>query len=518
MNLKLDLKINDFAKEKFQDNMIEEPVSPPACEADEGPPLIFSQSIEEIAREVVDENRMFNKVDKNDDSNSNIPKVVELIERSPFPSMIPATVSDISEDSTPYSSKQPSTLHMSGGMVSTDMTLHMSSVPTSVITTNTNTNTVIEEDEGIDKILQYLMCKPPSQKEDDSQRIVPLDLSVAKVPAGSTLLPRTVINGEYKLENRKRKRDETPCEKADICITKKPIKASKKEVEGSNLKMFERGKSLKYDSKIEKGKEETTAKQFVINPRFGDSDVKNKKEKENIDFSPENPELENLKLGNNFNCKLLLPRKAEQKAKIVFPNGLYVEIDREVFDTLEQNVLKKTPECHKTVKKTTPQPKYEKKRTTQKNAKKQNSIQQSSKKKSFIDKSLKSTSNVPTCDIKPKDMPMIVIDENINIDKNKDMKGPNQVQINENNMTPPPSPPPSMTTNMFLPKSTLLNSPALSPNSMSPEPSPPLPSYSFSSPPPSNPSSPPGVHKLPSIVSKPSYYAKSESRKMLKVK
>jgi hypothetical protein len=128
MNLKLDLKINEFAKEKFQDNMIEEPVSPPACEAEEGPPLIFSQSIEEIAREVVNENRIFNKVDINIDSSSNIPKVVELIERSPFPSLIPATVSDISEDSTSYPSKQPSTLHMSGGMVSTDMTLHMSSV------------------------------------------------------------------------------------------------------------------------------------------------------------------------------------------------------------------------------------------------------------------------------------------------------------------------------------------------------------------------------------------------------
>jgi len=518
MNLKLDLKINDFAKEKFKDNMIEEPVSPPACEADEGPPLIFSQSIEEIAREVVNENRMFNKVDINIDSNSNIPKVVELIERSPFPSLIPATVSDISEDSTSYPSKQPSTLHMSGGMVSTDMTLHMSSVPTSVITTNTNTNTVIEEDEGIDKILQYFMCKPPSQKEDDSQRSLPLDLSVAKVPEGSTLVPRTVVNGEYLYENRKRKSDEIPCEKADICITKKPSKASKTEVEGSNLKMFERAKSLKYDNKPGKGKEETTGKQFVINPRFDDSVVKNKKE--NIKVSPENPELENVKLGNNFNCKLLLPRKTEQKAKIVFPNGLYVEIDREVFDTLEQNILKKTPQHDKTLKKTTPQVKNdpnEKKRTRQKNAKKQSSIQQSSKKKSFSNKSLKSTANVAHCDTKPKDMPMIVSDENININKDKDMKGPNQVQINENNMTPPPTPPPSMTTNMFLPKSTLL-SPALSPKSISPAPSPPLPSYSFLTPPPSNPSSPPGVHKLPSIVSKPSYYAKSESRKMLKVK
>merc|ERR1711874_34586 len=411
----------------------------------------------------------------NIDSNSNIPKVVELIERSPFPSLIPATVSDISEDSTSYPSKQPSTLHMSGGMVSTDMTLHMSSVPTSVITTNTNTNTVIEEDEGIDKILQYFMCKPPSQKEDDSQRSLPLDLSVAKVPEGSTLVPRTVVNGEYLYENRKRKSDEIPCEKADICITKKPSKASKTEVEGSNLKMFERGKSLKYDNKHGKGKEETTGKQFVINPRFDDSVVKNKKEKENIKVSPENPELENVKLGNNFNCKLLLPRKTEQKAKIVFPNGLYVEIDREVFDTLEQNILKKTPQHDKTLKKTTPQVKNdpnEKKRTRQKNAKKQSSIQQSSKKKSFSNKSLKSTANVAHCDSKPKDMPMIVSDENININKDKDMKGPNQVQINENNMTPPPTPPPS------------------------------------------NPSSPPGVHKLPSIVSKPSYYAKSESRKM----
>merc|ERR1711862_232416 len=54
---------------------------------------------------------------------------------------------------------------------------------------------------------------------------------------------------------------------------------------------------------------------------------------------------------NCLDCKLILPRRKTEKAKIVFTNGMVVEIDRKVFNSLEQNIVGKNPGSHTSSKK-----------------------------------------------------------------------------------------------------------------------------------------------------------------------
>ena len=142
LKLNVDIRMGGVSEEMSD---IDEPVSPPACLPEEGPPLVLPQSIEDIASEVVGENWSLPTTIQRETSETDCSYIPETVEKErkerkdSMWSMIPVTVSEILEDPLPCSHKQPSTLHMSGGMVSTDMTLHMSSVPTSVITTNTNT-------------------------------------------------------------------------------------------------------------------------------------------------------------------------------------------------------------------------------------------------------------------------------------------------------------------------------------------------------------------------------------------
>jgi len=480
MNLKLDLKINDFARQKMEENIIEEPVSPPACEADEGPPLIFSQSIEDIAREVVDENRMLKKKAKTKSCEfDNIPKVVELKERNPLTPLIPATVCDISEETLllPRSSQQPPTLHMSGGMVSTDMTPIISSVPTSVITNNTNTSITVKEDEGLDNIFHYFMCEPHTDKHDD-QRNIPLDLSLGKVTERSKLLPKTVETKVSQLENRKRKRDENVCKKPLMIQT---------EVQGSNFRIEK--SNFEHESKVRKVQEGDIGKQN----------------------SSQNLQLDELRKSNDYECRLLLPKKGEQNAKIVFPNGLHVEIERSLFINLEQQIFKKRHEIQENLPLKEKKNSKRREKVPKKDTNNQDSLPKPLGIQLDITESPNSTPNIVLCDTKPKDMPMIIIDED-----QTDMTGATGVR--ESCMTPPPTPPPFSITNICNPKPKHLSPSYYSPNSVSPPQTPPPPRHSLSTPPPSNPSSPSGLHKLPSIVSKPSYYAKCENRKMMKLK
>merc|ERR1719228_2306700 len=86
-----------------------------------------------------------------------------------------------------------------------------------------------------------------------------------------------------------------------------------------------------HKAKVEKVKERDT--EIIMQ--------KNKKENEKKKVLLEKAQCDKLKNGNDFACRLVLPKKSEEKAKIVFPNGLHVEIDRNVFHTLEQQILGK---------------------------------------------------------------------------------------------------------------------------------------------------------------------------------
>lgn len=515
--LKLNLKMCNFIKESSGYNHIDEPVSPPACDPDQGPPLIFSQSIEDIASEVVDENRKSKKIEKEnilqkDNIDFNIPKVVKLAERNPCSSLIPATVLEISEDPKPYELNPLPTLHMSGGMVSTDMPLHMTSVQTSVITPNTSIETRPETDEAIDNIFEYFMCATGDNirhvREPEMQRNsaiknhfntpheicpnLPLDLSFAKTQKVSK-------------HDRKRQREETTKEQ-EICIAKRSFT----EVMEEELKMEEKNR-LQKDWEGVTNEDKSVRKQLLRNVQAVDESAMNIKE---TTTNKENSAVETSERGNNVACRLILPKRKQEKARIVFDHGMYVEIDREMFKTLEQNIVKeKKLESHKTPQKTSKTVKHV---TTaqfrRRKSKKQNSIDQQVK-NNAIHVEGDSSGCVENCDITMRDMPMIVTNDNEETQRTseKDDKPTNKIQINGDSMTPPPTPPPSNSSNILLPISTPLNSILLSPAS-----SPPPSTLNFPTPPPSNPCSPPGLHKLPSIVSKPSYYAKCEGRKVLK--
>jgi len=371
--------------------------------------------------------------------------------------------------------------------VSTDMTLNISSVPTSVITNNTSTSVTVKGDQGIDNILQYFRSQNQTMATDNTQGILPLDLSVRNVVEGSSSLPKSLDTGICNLGIRKRKRDENPLNENGnlLHVGKRQIVALQNKA--ATLRFEE--KKPEHKAKVEKFKEEIIMQ-------------KNKRENEKKKVLPEKAQCDKVKNGNDFACRLVLPKKRAEKAKIVFPNGLHVEIDRNIFHTLEQQILGKR---QKISTKTTSQNQNTSKRQKkiQKSDKKKHpSLANSGKLKTDVKKSPKFVPHIEDYDTKPKDMPLIVEEEYFTTHRTETK---DQNEISESRMTPPPTPPPTSP----------INQPYFSPSLIR---SSPPPSPKFTTPPPSNPSSPPGLHKLPSVVSKPSYYTKYENRKILKVK
>eukprot|EP00092_Neocalanus_flemingeri_P031227 GFUD01033919.1.p1 GENE.GFUD01033919.1~~GFUD01033919.1.p1 ORF type:complete len:233 (+),score=54.96 GFUD01033919.1:87-701(+) len=180
---------------------------------------------------------------------------------------------------------------------------------------------------------------------------------------------------------------------------------------------------------------------------------------------------------HDINCRLILPRKKENKARIVFTSGLYVEVDRDLFGNLESKISREVPEQQKMRKNPLQNLNSDfksirrKKTISRKTSEKQNSIVPAP-----VD--TKNESEEDICDEQPKDMPMIVTNDCLDEREHKTYK-PHELTDKK-------------------PKTSQLCGIKIKP------PTPPLPS----------PPSPTGLHKLPSIVSKPPYYA----RRICKVK
>jgi len=496
LKLNLDIKMGKSVEELSDE--IEEPVSPPACNPEEGPPLLLAQSIEEIASEVVGENWAFSNTNKTEYSETDlsyIPKTVERDRRNSIGSLIPVTVSDFSEDLLTSPPKPPPTLHMSGGMVSTDMTLNMSSVPTSVITSNTHNSS---DEKGVDDILQYFI-EPvfPKGKDlnvsSDKQKVfnpemfpnLPTDLSITKV---------TKIKGQI---NKK-----APAE--DMNHNSRTSKFGKDETEISFGVKRTRVLDSKDNDSAKKQKKETGNSLEII-------PLTNTYTKDSTDL-------------NCLDCKLILPRRKNEKAKIVFTNGVIVEIDRKVFNSLEQQIVDKNPSSQKSSKKKVESAKIVKKdnrrkrESSNKKTKKetQNNIQISTANEHVLANQQNSKQVPDVQDDTPKDMPMIVTsssNENEENSKNENIQETKQILLPDNStsstffpfipLSVPNTPFASLSpiSSINSPKSQNIPSPVLAPTppTETPPPSPPSPSY---------PSSPAGLHKLPSIVSRPSYYTK----------
>jgi len=388
LKLNLDIKMGKSIEEISDE--VEEPVSPPACDPEEGPPLLLSQSIEEIASEVVGENWAASSTEESDTDLSYIPKTVEKERRNSIGSLIPVTVSDFSEDLLTSPPQPPPTLHMSGGMVSTDVTLNMSSVPTSVITSNTYNNSVEPE---VNNILQYFIepvfpkykdHKPSSenQKAFNPEMFpnLPTDLSITKV---------TKVKGQISKK--------APAE--DMNQDSRMQKNNQNETEMSFGVKRPRVLDIK-DNTPAKRKKKDTGSALEIIPLT----------KTFVKDSPD---------PNCLDCKLILPRKKTEKAKIIFTNGIVVEIDRKVFNSLEQNIIGKNPGSQTSSKKKVERAKVEKidkKRKRESSNKRRKKENQNDVQISAINEQVlpnQQNRKVPDGqDDTPKDMPMIVTSSN----------------------------------------------------------------------------------------------------------
>merc|ERR1719317_866488 len=140
---------------------------------------------------------------------------------------------------------------------------------------------------------------------------------------------------------------------------------------------------------------------------------------------------------NCLDCKLILPRRKTEKAKIVFTNGMVVDIDRKVFNSLEQNILGRNSGCQTSSKKKVERAKVEKndkKRKIESSNKKtkketQNDVQITAMNDQVLPNQQNRKEVPDVQDDTPKDMPMIVTSsnedeehpKNENIQKNKTM-------------------------------------------------------------------------------------------------
>eukprot|EP00092_Neocalanus_flemingeri_P031222 GFUD01033914.1.p1 GENE.GFUD01033914.1~~GFUD01033914.1.p1 ORF type:complete len:474 (+),score=137.70 GFUD01033914.1:145-1566(+) len=398
--LKVTLKIIENPEEICDDYEIEEPVSPPACDPEEGPPLICYQSIEDLVSEVVDEDRAFDNKHSEEKRNAsekdfmdidNIPMTINLGDRVktqiPIPSLIPVTVSEIAEDLQTSPHKPPPTLHMSGGMVSTDMTLHMSSVPTSVITSSTFKHSLahsaakdgigagrvlvedkLEQEGGINSISQYFKllqgngvenAREPNKEtitakmNNESSHLTstdpslvcsnhPLDLSVARRSAGREKRGK---GGSLTVRG-KRQREELPDEGQMISLAKKSFDGSRTKSDEKKEKSFDilqKGKEL---SQVIQDQDQLFSKRSnLVNDSQGanQSAIESVNLTEELEVTKENT-LPVISKMDDIDCKLILPGKKENKARIVFASGLYVEIEREVFRNVEQKIQRELPQ------------------------------------------------------------------------------------------------------------------------------------------------------------------------------
>merc|ERR1712241_1169724 len=116
---------------------LEEPVSPPACDPSEGPPLLFSQSIEDLAAVIVKENRP-EKVAEVVPQCVNKRTVMGATSKT-VPALIPLTVSEFAERPSVNS---PSTLHMSGGGVYTTDCYYKKNGPTIIASSTSSTSSI----------------------------------------------------------------------------------------------------------------------------------------------------------------------------------------------------------------------------------------------------------------------------------------------------------------------------------------------------------------------------------------
>merc|ERR1719412_1836319 len=286
-----------------EDIEVEEPVSPPACHPSEGPPLLFSQSIEELAAVIVKENRK--EENKGD-------VVVKCGDKKTVPALIPLTVSEFGERS-PFNSL-PSPLHMSGGGVyTTDSYYRKLGPPTTTSTTSTT---------SIGSICSRLPQPPPPQ------------LSVIKKLPVSAATPmpakkRTVIKSKAALAEDKEKNEN---------ILRQFYKKSNLISEAQKTIKLSDGLEITPIINVPTGPTVPSKKRSHESPdndhNQGSKCARNDLVIEKIPRKiPKKQQTEQSNIQTNeqsLDCKLVISR-LDKKAKLVFENGIEVPISKNIF-------------------------------------------------------------------------------------------------------------------------------------------------------------------------------------------
>merc|ERR1719225_951743 len=290
---------------------LEEPVSPPACHPSEGPPLLFSQSIEDLAAVIVKEKR------QEEDEEDVIPKPADkrsvaasATTSKAVPALIPLTVSEFGE--RPSSISSPSTLHMSGGGVYTTDSYYRKLGPPITSTTSSGSR------------------QPPTATATPA----PPQLSVIKKLPVSTAasIPakkRSVIKSKAALAEDKEKNEN---------ILRQFYKKSNLISEAQKTIKLSDGLEITPIINVPTGPTVRTKKRSYESPdndhNQGSKCARNDLVIEKIPrkiTKKEQTEQSNIQTNEQaLDCKLVISR-LDKKAKLVFENGIEVPISKNIF-------------------------------------------------------------------------------------------------------------------------------------------------------------------------------------------
>merc|ERR1712079_599579 len=351
--------------------MDEEPVSPPPCPVDEAPQLLMSQTIEELAMQVVEETRsnsrssspvlprpqdtksIMNKsvnarlkdvkiTIKEEEEDDSIPKTIFL---SPVPaagpSLIPLTVTEIL-DNDGHSGSGPSTLHMSGGGVyTTDSFLDASrgvpsssknsepSRPRSVITsviTRTPPNKTLDSNKTLENLIKMYTAATKSKPTKEKP-----------TSGGTTVcrIPQATIKLSDSLEITPIVTRKISPLSVDLSVThSKSLKSvqdnliPKASKLGNNKKRKRESSPQLLNSSSELVIEKIPRKAETISGRSHDEDH-----------------------DQTYNCKLLISKTNPKKVKLDFGNGIELMLNKSLFkglnltgvDQKQKSSLKRKP-------------------------------------------------------------------------------------------------------------------------------------------------------------------------------
>merc|ERR1719225_544000 len=290
---------------------LEEPVSPPACHPSEGPPLLFSQSIEDLAAVIVKEKR------QEEDKEDLVPKrgdkklvAASATTSKAVPALIPLTVSEFGE--RPSSISSPSPLHMSGGGVYTTDSYYRKLGPPITSTTSSGSR------------------QPPTATATPA----PPQLSVIKKLPVSTAasIPakkRSVIKSKAALAEDKEKNEN---------ILRQFYKKSNLISEAQKTIKLSDGLEITPIINVPTGSTVRTKKRSSESPdndhSQGSKRARNDLVIEKIpgkNANKEQTEQSNIQTNEQaLDCKLVISR-LDKKAKLVFENGIEVPISKNIF-------------------------------------------------------------------------------------------------------------------------------------------------------------------------------------------